>query len=440
MKEYQSTTGGRHAYNTDFKNLQELALAMQEVFRECGENFVISGCAVTVGGTVSVTDGYVYIDGKVRKVSATSGLKASNLHIVSKQRNGDQIPYADKTVSPQYIEYYAEVVNESPVSGPHITYDASSKSFPNLATAFFNFYTVCKKAGAQSINNLTVQQTLIAMKQLLAPQGVQFDNASMCIKRNGNKVVIGNGDYELGFSNDGEVSISCLGKPVLTFSALSGSGVVTYENVTVKESLKTKKLYIGGIDIEDKVTPLGVVQMWAGKVEKIPQNYMLCNGQELDIKSYKDLYNVLGDAFNNAVMPSGKKWPSPSNGSFRLPDLRQRFITGYDPSSQQYGTIGNAGGEERHTLSASEMPPHAHNVDDYYNIQGEDIVVKYGEEQGKLYGSHKNIGGMFLGSGNYDFNNDAIMYKTHPSASYGGGGAHENRPPFYALAYIIKVK
>lgn len=145
MKEYQSTTGGRHAYNTDFKNLQELALAMQEVFRECDENFVISGCAVTVGGTVSVTDGYVYIDGKVRKVSATSGLKASNLHIVSKQRNGDQIPYADKTVSPQYIEYYAEVVNESPVSGPHITYDASSKSFPNLATAFFNFYTVCKK-------------------------------------------------------------------------------------------------------------------------------------------------------------------------------------------------------------------------------------------------------------------------------------------------------
>lgn len=125
-----------------------------------------------------------------------------------------------------------------------------------------------QKAGAQSINNLTVQQTLIAMKQLLAPQGVQFDNASMCIKRNGNKVVIGNGDYELGFSNDGEVSILCLGKPVLTFSALSGSGVVTYENVTVKESLKTKKLYIGGIDIEDKVTPLGVVQMWAGKVEK----------------------------------------------------------------------------------------------------------------------------------------------------------------------------
>ena len=44
MKEFQSTIGGRHAYNSDFKNLQELALAMQEVFRECGGNFVISGC------------------------------------------------------------------------------------------------------------------------------------------------------------------------------------------------------------------------------------------------------------------------------------------------------------------------------------------------------------------------------------------------------------
>lgn len=439
MKEFQSTTGGRHVYNTDFKNLQELALAMQELFRACGGNFVISGCDVTVGDTISVSSGYAYIDGKIRAVAATNDLSASNLYIIASQRNGDSIPYADGNNANQYIEYYAEVKNAASVSNAYIAYNSSSQAFPNLATVFFNYYSVCKKAGNQSIDNLTVQQSLSAVKTFSALQGVTLDNSGTIITKGDNAITFKIGNYSFLFNNTGAISVKQGDTTLFSFSNGSGSGTITYENITVTQNLKTNKLYLGDVDIENKLIPLGVIQMWAGAVDKLPDNYALCNGQAINQKDYPDLYKVIGTTFNTALNSNGTNWAAPSSDMFRLPDLQGRFIVGYYPNNKDYEKISNAGGEATHTLTSGEMPNHTHAVDDYYGIENANSVRKF-KDNGKLYGNSKALDASYMGWGDEDSDNNTVMYSTHDTAYAGNGDPHENRPPYYVLAYIIRVK
>lgn len=431
MKEFQSTTGGRHAYNSDFKNLQELALAMQEIFRECGSNFVISGCNVA-GGTVS--DGYVYIGNRVCKVKAADNLQTTNLYIVAKQKNGDSIPYADGGADIQYIDYYAEATNNNPGGASHIAYNATTKSFPNLATAFFNNYAVCKGLGNQIIDSLTVQTELTVPGQLYAPKGLRI-TSDTTISKIGNDVCITNGNCTLCFSKTGAITVKQGNTVLFSFSDASGTGRVTFNSVSVQTDLRTKKLYLDGVDVESKFVPLGTVQMWAGPDNKIPANYKLCNGDAISCTDYAELYAVLGDTFNLSAKAGSGFWPTPGKGLFRLPDLRQRFIVGYSPAHGTYGYIGAVGGQEKHYLSIDEMPSHSHTFDDYYYIENAGALPN-----NKVYGHKKHIGGQYMGTAHTDFNNDYLLYVNHEGDKAGNGQAHENRPPFYVLAYIMRVK
>jgi microcystin-dependent protein len=72
------------------------------------------------------------------------------------------------------------------------------------------------------------------------------------------------------------------------------------------------------------LVPSGAILMWSG--ETPPVGWALCDG---------------------------------TNGT---PDLRGRFIVGYDPSDPDYNATGLTGGEKSHTLSQTEMPGHVHSV------------------------------------------------------------------------------
>lgn len=85
---------------------------------------------------------------------------------------------------------------------------------------------------------------------------------------------------------------------------------------------------------------------------KIPTGWLPCNGQTLNPKTYPALFTLLGVAYGG-------------NGTttFMLPDLRGRvpIHRGTSPSNTQYA-IGNTGGLETVTLTASQMPTHAHTI------------------------------------------------------------------------------
>jgi microcystin-dependent protein len=99
------------------------------------------------------------------------------------------------------------------------------------------------------------------------------------------------------------------------------------------------------------------------------------------------------------------------DGTNGTPDLRGRFILG---AGQGTGltlrTKGQTGGAETHTLSIPEMPVHSHAIH----------AIQWGPGSGYSGGSN-GISGQAT------------------SSDTGGGQPHNNMPPFYVLAYIIKL-
>ena len=125
--------------------------------------------------------------------------------------------------------------------------------------------------------------------------------------------------------------------------------------------------------------PQGLISMWSGTLGTIPSGWNLCDG---------------------------------TNGT---PNLSGRFIVGYQNSDPDYGTIGNTGGEKEHTLTIDEMPTHSHTLNT--PIQTPDT------DRGVGNSSQWSIDVV----GNYATNEQ------------GGDQPHENRPPYFVLAYIIKL-
>lgn len=157
--------------------------------------------------------------------------------------------------------------------------------------------------------------------------------------------------------------------------------------------------------------PLGVVEMFSGK--KIPDNYALCDGQALSKELYSELYDVIGDRFFKE---------GTDDSMFCLPDLRGRFIAGYDSSDADYNMVGRAGGEKAHTLSTLELPSHSHSVEDAYYAENLGLGGKY-------HGSKEGV----------DADND-LYTRNITTGETGDGRAHENRPPYFVLMYIMRLK
>lgn len=107
-----------------------------------------------------------------------------------------------------------------------------------------------------------------------------------------------------------------------------------------------------------------------------------------------------------ATIPSG--WVL-CNGSNGTPDLRDRFVVG---AGSTYA-VSDTGGEATHTLTAAEMPSHTH--------------------------THTHGAAPGSGSALACYGSSGASPASFSTNSAGSGGAHENRPPYYALAYIMKT-
>ena len=130
--------------------------------------------------------------------------------------------------------------------------------------------------------------------------------------------------------------------------------------------------------------PLGGILVWSGTIDTIPGGWALCNGQTAEGRT--------------------------------TPDLRDRFIVG---AGLNYG-VGATGGEAVHTLSIAEMPSHNHP----YSFKGADLSAGW-KKQNNFYSQANRY---------QDLDNNAW------TSGAGGNQAHENRPPYYALCYIMRVK
>lgn len=198
-------------------------------------------------------------------------------------------------------------------------------------------------------------------------------------------------------------------KRVVTFSDAGEYVWANFEKVPTNFDLKTLFQSIKG-------DAPGTIKMWAGQVSKIPIEYKLCDGTELLINDYPELFDTLGVSFGG-------------NGisSFKLPDLRGRFIVGFDTSDPDYNEISNSkkGGSKTATLVEANVPPHKHIIP-----WGENVTTEWNPPWGYADGYMGNRRGS---NGN---DNDNSWAYTSP---VGESKPFDIRPPYFTLAYIIKV-
>jgi len=122
--------------------------------------------------------------------------------------------------------------------------------------------------------------------------------------------------------------------------------------------------------------PSGGIIMWSGSVSNIPNGWTLCDGTD------------------------------------GAPDLQDRFVVG---AGSQYA-VGDTGGSDEVTLTEAEMPSHNHTID--------------ATDSNDTGGSGSNHAKTVPTSG---------LEYTYNSGSVGSDQAHENRPSYYAVAYIMKI-
>lgn len=134
--------------------------------------------------------------------------------------------------------------------------------------------------------------------------------------------------------------------------------------------------------------PSGLIAMWSGVANKIPSGWVLCNG---------------------------------SNGT---PDLRNRFIVGAGSSY----SVGATGGSDTVKLNISNMPKHSHTVN--FNAQ----CAKEGSDSKYSYITGIELDGKYGGSSKW-----SGYQAANSDVSGGESYPHENRPPYYALCFIMKT-
>lgn len=202
-------------------------------------------------------------------------------------------------------------------------------------------------------------------------------------------------------------------------------------------SLSDQRVRAGVIAGVGGSIPVGGIIMWSGTVANIPSGWRLCDG---------------------------------GGGT---PDLRGRFVAGAGGSY----SVGNTGGADTVTLTTSQMPSHNHSGPSHTHSSGGLSIGSNGghrhnvnirtspptSSEAHAHGAHNispsnnRLAGAPVGTGSSSSDNvdngirnvsnhsHSISGSTGSSGtgntgSTGSGSSHENRPPYYALAFIQRVQ
>jgi microcystin-dependent protein len=200
-------------------------------------------------------------------------------------------------------------------------------------------------------------------------------------------------------------------------------------------------------ELKALLLPIGSIITWSGD----PTTCFDEDGTGLNVGGY-DLtgWGLCDETLGN----DGTGWYKATKtilGKIQIPPLKGRFIVGYDPAEPDYDTIGNPSGVLEHVLDSDNIPLHDHSVG--VTINNTNSAHTHGLPE--ITGAGSSTSGWELNPGTEltqkytgfpatnGENLDGLHVHTATVAEseYGKASpdALDNRPPYYVLAYIIKI-
>lgn len=169
--------------------------------------------------------------------------------------------------------------------------------------------------------------------------------------------------------------------------------------------------------------------------------------ENISILTPNILYPGIIVAFNGTLIPSG--WHI-CDGTNNTPDLRGRFILSSGVGKElSIRNINDIGGSETHTLSIDEIPGHIHSGTTSSNGAHIHTTNANGINMGmNIKDSNKGILSNLNGnteenninlSDTITLNSSGLHTHTFTTNITGGNNNHNNMPPFYVLAYIMRL-
>lgn len=163
----------------------------------------------------------------------------------------------------------------------------------------------------------------------------------------------------------------------------------------------------------------GIVQAYAGTTA--PSGWLLCDGSTVSRADYPDLFETIGTTFG----------AGDGSTTFALPDMRGRVPVGQDAGQTEFDMMGEKGGAKTHTLTVDQIPSHNHAAPSgYFYVE---------TNNGNMRKSAVNTQAGSSGENGVWRQRIAESSGALPTASAGGGAAHNNLQPYIVLNYIIKA-
>lgn len=224
---------------------------------------------------------------------------------------------------------------------------------------------------------------------------------------------LGGAHYPIGYSGILEVTASTTGWCYQRYT--------TYLHGGDGNKIYTRSLYSGAWSNWALVAQSTIIGRQVGEpffwlaplTASIPTGCLALEGGTASRTTYSELWALWGTLYG----------AGDGTTTFGLPDMRGKSPFGYDASQTEFNAVGKTGGEKTHTLIAAEVPV---------------LPVR-------LQGSETSGAGTMYSGGTrgttFGYSADSVNPSTgaFPWEALGGGGAHQNMPPYLVGRWLVKA-